>query len=888
MLIDLFCNATSVGRYFQKSRQEFLKNFCQFRFFRLSPSATAVKNLFQRQEFLKNFCQFRFFRLSPSATQPLFSKRGGVIPMLAIFCSIIRFHSKEVFMFSCKWNVLLKPACYLFLSLMLLSSCNTTGGKDRSIKLSVSSDQSGTSSAWDQDTIQSNYALLFQASDYQAGLSLTQQLQQAATILKLDSNYEAKLNLKDSSGSWIAQVRGYEEDLDLSELSRYGVHQSAISGEFQIQTDGSVTAVSVKSRQPGKHFPITGQLISARSTGSSCSFDLSVSGEQTRNIGNRGYVADIEVYAKNGDKLTTFSNSALQFDLSPYSDRVKTLQVQLKIKTGVAEASEKLPVQTLEVKCDSLVIANNLQTLEDSSQKTYALSPLLLETQVPLTAFQNSYDAKLTCTQEANKLLVSQDNFSTCESIDVFQTAAGQYLILPKQAWKFDSKYLLGVRETAGQPPTLFGNDQKTPSSFHTGQQAFDSTSKHSLAVQGMKEFSLTPNGQYAYIPENANWKLAYHNKHGDSFQQSNGIFQVSATLRIPLSAPTNLVVVQVPGSETQAKITWNAVTRATKYQVFYRHSRNYIRSNQEPTSPVFNHTSMTPGKVYAYKVKACNSAGCSDESREVSVALKPKPSTPKGLVIGQIAGSETQTRIKWLTVPGASHYKLYRSTSSGSGYTLAHTTSDGLTASWINTGLTKGTTYYYKISAVNTWGESGKSSQQSVALKTSLSAPTISSVTQVSGSETQATISWSAVTGASHYKVYRSRQVDRGFVLEGNNISATSWTNTGLTRGTTYYYKVSAVNVVGESAQSSQQSIDLKTKPSTSLNPQWGNCPVRPTYCTIDFPDVPGATYYQASDGGKQNIVHFIPRVAKLSRHTIRFVQACNVAGCSAWHAIR
>lgn len=58
--------------------------------------------------------------------------------------------------------------------------------------------------------------------------------------------------------------------------------------------------------------------------------------------------------------------------------------------------------------------------------------------------------------------------------------------------------------------------------------------------------------------------------------------------------------------------------------------------------------------------------------------------------------------------------FKIYRSTTSGSGFTLIFTVTDPNALSYTNTGLTNGTTYYYKVSAYNILGEGAQSAQTS------------------------------------------------------------------------------------------------------------------------------------------------------------------------------
>ncbi len=69
-----------------------------------------------------------------------------------------------------------------------------------------------------------------------------------------------------------------------------------------------------------------------------------------------------------------------------------------------------------------------------------------------------------------------------------------------------------------------------------------------------------------------------------------------------------------------------------------------------------------------------------------------------------------------------------------------------------------------------------------------------------------QVALSWTGSAGAASYSVYRSTTSGSETLLV-SGLTATSYTNTGLTNGTTYYYKVTAVNSAGESAKSSEVS---------------------------------------------------------------------------------
>ena len=91
-------------------------------------------------------------------------------------------------------------------------------------------------------------------------------------------------------------------------------------------------------------------------------------------------------------------------------------------------------------------------------------------------------------------------------------------------------------------------------------------------------------------------------------------------------------------------------------------------------------------------------------------------PSAPSGVTA---TAGDGQATISWNSVLGATSYNIYWSTTSGVTKTTG-TKITGATSPYTHTGLTNGTTYYYVITAVNSYGESIESSQVSVTPSTS------------------------------------------------------------------------------------------------------------------------------------------------------------------------
>jgi len=172
-------------------------------------------------------------------------------------------------------------------------------------------------------------------------------------------------------------------------------------------------------------------------------------------------------------------------------------------------------------------------------------------------------------------------------------------------------------------------------------------------------------------------------------------------------------------------------------------------------------------------------------------------PSVPTGL--NATAGNQ-QVSLSWTASNGATSYHVKRGTQSGGPYTQVTaptTTSD------TDAGLTNGTLYYYMVSAVNSAGESGNSSEVS-AIPTAGSIPAMPTGLTATAGNAQVTLSWNASSGATSYHVKRGTTIGGPYTQVGAP-TTTSDTDTGLTDGTPYYYVVSALDSAGESANSGE-----------------------------------------------------------------------------------
>ncbi|MGH8024036.1 MAG: autotransporter-associated beta strand repeat-containing protein, partial [Limisphaerales bacterium] len=107
------------------------------------------------------------------------------------------------------------------------------------------------------------------------------------------------------------------------------------------------------------------------------------------------------------------------------------------------------------------------------------------------------------------------------------------------------------------------------------------------------------------------------------------------------------------------------------------------------------------------------------------------------------------------------------------------------------DTGLNPALTYYYQVTAVNTAGIS------SAATATVVPPPTAPISLSAFPGNAQVVLSWVPVPGVTGYYLFSgtSSGDETNFVA---NLTGTSYTNTGLINGTTYYYVVASTNLSG------------------------------------------------------------------------------------------
>ncbi|MFD4370719.1 fibronectin type III domain-containing protein [Streptomyces sp. NPDC058486] len=216
------------------------------------------------------------------------------------------------------------------------------------------------------------------------------------------------------------------------------------------------------------------------------------------------------------------------------------------------------------------------------------------------------------------------------------------------------------------------------------------------------------------------------------------------------------------------------------------------------------------------------------------TTSTPPLPA-PTGLTT--TATTDTTASLSWNTVAGAASYHVFRN---GTKVNTAPVT----TATYTDTGLAAGTTYSYTVAAVDASGTAGTRSSAVDATTTgtpvTLPAPTALTVTGTT--DTTASLSWNTVAGAASYHVYRN-----GTKVNAAPVTAATYTDTGLTAGTTYSYTVAAVDASG--------AVGARTAPVTATTGAAPVCVTASNYAHTQAGRAHHSGGYTYANGSEQNL---------------------------------
>jgi fibronectin type 3 domain-containing protein len=330
-----------------------------------------------------------------------------------------------------------------------------------------------------------------------------------------------------------------------------------------------------------------------------------------------------------------------------------------------------------------------------------------------------------------------------------------------------------------------------------------------------------------------------------DGDKQSENSAEISAT---PQLVPPDNILAETDNA--QVVLTWDAVAGADSYKV---------RRSTTPGGPYSNldtvavttliDTNVKNGTTYYYVIQSVDGQQKSLDSIEVSA-------TPELLPPENIAATSAnrQVTLTWDAEANVDSYLVNRSDTSGGPYKKVGSST---TPTFTDTSVRNGRTYYYVIVAVDGGVQSSDSAE--VSATPVLQPP--ADLEATAGNQ-QIVLNWTASIGAVSYKVFRS-QTPGGPYSKITKVTETTFTDTGLKNGTTYYYVVTAYNGSENSAYSDEVNAAPSATADTVASIPSGDALSTPTELTalpsgkfvdLQWQTVSGATGYKiarSSDSG-------------------------------------
>ena len=260
--------------------------------------------------------------------------------------------------------------------------------------------------------------------------------------------------------------------------------------------------------------------------------------------------------------------------------------------------------------------------------------------------------------------------------------------------------------------------------------------------------------------------------------------------------------------------VTWGAVPNATSYKLY----RNGVLI-ASPSSPNLIDVTPLTSTSYTYTAVSSNASGDSATSTAVS-AVSSQVCAPASFGIQSVGSCGTgQVTLSWVPQNDAQAYKITR-TNNVTSTTVVATTTGSTASTYTDSGLTANTSYtYYAVSSNGRGGYA--TSTPAITNSPNVCAPTTApaTFTATTGacSTNNVVLAWSAVTGATAYRVYTD--YGSGFYTQIATTTSLTYTFTGGNYITPYSYEVLGYNGGGDSPLFATASAPGPMMCLTSMN---------------------------------------------------------------------
>lgn len=321
----------------------------------------------------------------------------------------------------------------------------------------------------------------------------------------------------------------------------------------------------------------------------------------------------------------------------------------------------------------------------------------------------------------------------------------------------------------------------------------------------------LTPSTEYAY-------RIRSSNSAGTVYSSAESVITEQG---LPYS-PNNFRHTDL--TSTSVRVLWDAVDNANEYVVRYKKSTDTSWATGSWATQLFRDFSgLTPDTSYQFSVKSRNSYGESPWSAFIQFStVESAPTAATGLNFTNVLTNSIT--VNWTNGLYHTSVQVQRKQGSAGSWVNASSAMSASTTSFVDSGLSPNTEYYYRIKSANTYGivysaEIPQTTDQEVVSAIALSSP--------SKDYKSISLAWTEASGAVGYRLHMTEAgVSKGYIYP--EAGEKNHTYTELNYDTQFSFYIEAQDSSGNwYGKSNTLTVSTDTYP-TSLA-------ISPAYIALD-----------------------------------------------------